>query len=56
MPTLEQRLLELEQRLAEKDDESCFWCECEREKVGLVPCTHGDWNAIPHEAALAELA
>jgi hypothetical protein len=57
MPSLEQRLLDLEQRLAAKHHASCFWCECERdEKAARVPCTHGDWKPIPHETALAELA
>jgi hypothetical protein len=57
MPSLEQRLVNLEQRLAVKGDASCFWCECEcDEKAAPVPCTHGDWKPIPHETALAELA
>jgi hypothetical protein len=56
MPSLEQRVLELEQRLEAKAHASCFWCECERdEKAAPVPCTHGSWNPIPHETALAEL-
>jgi hypothetical protein len=55
MRTLEQRIKELERTRAERAG-PCFWCECER-KVDAppTPCTHGNWNPIPHEAALAEL-
>jgi hypothetical protein len=56
MPSLEQRVSDLEQRL-ETAGEPCFWCECERDgNAASEHCTHREWNRIPHETALAELA
>jgi hypothetical protein len=55
VPTLEQRVSDLEQRTA-KTGEPCFWCECERgESTESAACTHRDWNPVPHETALTEL-
>lgn len=56
MPSLEQRVSELEHKQASGNTEPCFWCECEQaDGEPPVRCTHRNWNPIPHEAALAEL-
>jgi hypothetical protein len=56
MPRLERRVADLEQSLADvKDAQPCFWCECEGDDSAAA-CTHRNWNPIPHETALVELA
>jgi len=55
MPTLEQRVKELEKTRA-RPAVPCFWCDCERnERAAPAACTHGGWKPIQHETALAEL-
>jgi hypothetical protein len=56
MPSLEQRVADLEQSLVDgKDAEPCFWCACEGGESAEA-CMHRDWKPIAHETALAELA